>query len=819
MRVRWPASSLRGKLVLACVLVQLAAAALLVFGGTRLLHRALNDQAASETRQIMALLDQATAAPLAERDYAALQQMLDLLRSDSALRYLVLSDYRGQVVAASGWDAARPLPPRDAGAIDLERPDATLHAATTIRVAGQALGRVDFGLSTANLRQTKADFLARGAAIGAAAMVLSTLALAAIAMAITRHLARLSSATERVAGGDFAVHVPVSAHDEIGRLGASFNAMAAALKQRVDALQASETRERQHASAARDEQARMTTLLGAMHGGIMFVDGGGRVIYANASFCRLWALPELKAGLPLADIVPLLARQIEPADAARVEAMLDAGGEHRLGGCELHTLDGRVIVQRMQPVAQPTDGDSRIWFHDDITLERQTQQRAQQAFHDPLTGLFNRRGLDDALRAAIAQAAGSPAPLALMFIDLDDFKYANDAAGHRTGDEILVAVARALLGQMRKGELVARLGGDEFAVMCPGATAQDAGAIAGRLVTAVAGLRFEAPGQTLRVGCSIGIASFPHDARTEDDLIACADTAMYEAKQTGKNRWAAYRRDLLQVRARTPGVDWHARIQRALLEDRLVLHFQSVHRAADLRVMHSEALVRLVDENDATRLIGPADFVPHAEHSGAIRAVDRWVFEACVAQLAATEAGVCLAANLSSRSLEDAGFAGFLRDALQRHDVDPRRLHIELGATSALGDPTAAQPLLDALRGLGCAVHLDEFGNAFSSFAQLKTLAVDAVKIDGAFIRQLQAEASNRLFVASMIEIAHALGKTVIAEHVEDAETLDILRGLGVDFVQGFHFSRPSSRLPDANPRGRLQVVTGWRRNLSGDTG
>jgi diguanylate cyclase (GGDEF)-like protein len=347
----------------------------------------------------------------------------------------------------------------------------------------------------------------------------------------------------------------VTTNDEIGRLGATFNAMASALKQRVEALEASEAQQRLHLSVARDEQSRLTTLLGAMHGGIMFVDADARVIYVNASFLRIWAVPELAAGWPLSEIVPRLVLQTALADAVHLESMLRLDNGDYIGSRELRTLDGRVIVQRMQPVVQGVDGSGCIWFHDDITLERQTQQRAHQALHDPLTGLVNRRGLHESLQAAIVHATGNQAKFSLMFIDLDDFKHANDVAGHRTGDEILVAVAGTLGAEMRKGELLARLGGDEFAVLCPGVSVSEAGPIAARLVAAVSALRFKVPGQTLRVGCSIGIASFPADARTEDDLIGCADSAMYAAKQGGKNGWAAYLNDPLQSQAESARVD------------------------------------------------------------------------------------------------------------------------------------------------------------------------------------------------------------------------------------------------------------------------
>ncbi|HPU50437.1 MAG TPA: EAL domain-containing protein [Burkholderiaceae bacterium] len=816
--MRWPDWSLRSRLIVACVLVQSLACVLVVFASTRLLQRTLLEQARSESATIAVLLDQAIAAPLAQRDYATLQQTLDLVRSDHSIRYLALSDHRGKRVVSSGLGPDQPLPPRDAGEIDIERADGTLHLRVPVSVGGQPLGQVDFGLSTAALREARADFLRHSYAIGAGALIASMLALAAIAYAITRHLARLAQASAKVAEGDFSVQVPVTTDDEIGRLAGSFNAMAAAVKQRVAALEVSEAQQRVLLTAARDEQSRLTTLLGAMHGGIMFVDAERRVLYANASFARIWLIPPPVAGQRLADIVPLLSAQTGPADAAHLGAMLRVATGEPMANRELHTLDGRVIAQRMQPVPQGSEISGCIWFHDDVTLERQTQQRAYQALHDPLTALLNRRGLYESLHPAFANAAAVHQEVALLFIDLDDFKHANDVGGHRTGDEILMAVARVLSGHMHRGEIVARLGGDEFAVLCPGVNAAAASELAAGFVQAVSSLRFEAAAQILRVGCSVGIAIYPTDATTEDELIACADSAMYEAKRSGKNGWALYRNDPLRSQAEAVRVDWNARIHRALQDHLFVLHFQPVHRASDLRVSHHEALIRMVDERDITRLIAPGDFVPHAERSGKIRQIDRWVFEACVQLLARAEPGVSIAANLSARSLEDASFPGYLRDLLERYDVDPRRLHIELTETSAIGDALAARVWINGLRGLGCAVHLDDFGSGFSSFAHLKLLDVDAIKIDGAFIRDLRTDPSNRLFVASMIEIAHSLNKRVVAEQVEDGQTLEVLRSLGVDFVQGFHLGRPSVRLADSRPPKLLQIVPDRRRGAEGQS-
>ena len=797
----WRSWSLRTKLVTACVLVELVAAALVLSSSTSLLQQALREQATAQAMQALALLDQAVAAPLAQRDYATAQQTLDMVRKSGSIRYVVLFDHRDKQVAASGWDARLPLPRRDTGEVDLDRADTTLHLSAPIVVGGQRLGKLDLGLPTERLRQARSDYLQRILLISFLALLLSIALLAAIAVAVTRHLRALSQASRRLAAGDFNAAVQVHGEDEISQLGASFNSMAAMIKQRMLALEESEQRQGQHLRKARDEQARLTSLLGAMRSGILLVDARQRVVYTNEAFAHIWGLPTVPTGRAMAELVPLLMMQAEPDDAGHLHAMLGAGPEPP-GDVEFNTLDGRIISQRMQPVAAGTDSSGGcIWFHHDVTLERQTQQRAWQALRDPLTKLMNRRGLYETLQAAIAAAARNHSSVALMFVDLDDFKHANDLGGHRTGDEILVAVGRALSGQLRRGETVARLGGDEFAVLSPGVTAAEAAAIAARLVGAVSRLRFQVGPQALHVGCSVGLARYPDDALNDEDLIACADTAMYQAKQSGKNDWAAYRSDTARSLAESDRVNWNDRIHGALQDRRLRLQFQAVYRADDRQVAFYEALVRMLDDEDVPRLIPPSQFIPHAERSGKIRQIDRWVFQTCVEQLALTEPGVRIAANLSARTLDDPSFPDFLRSALQLSGVDPARLHIELTETSALGDPVSVRPQIKALRDLGCAVHLDDFGSGFSSFAHLRLLEVDGIKIDGSFIRNLAHDKTNELVVASLVKIAHSLGKITVAECVEDEATLQILRVLEVDLVQGFHLARPSSHVFAPNQR------------------
>lgn len=809
--MRVPTTSLRARLVLAGSAVLLVVLVLVSVATSRWLQQTLSHQAAEQTAHIVALLGHAVAAPLAQRDDATLQQILDETRSGGSIAYLVLWDHRDRVLARSGWAADRPLPARD-DLIDLDRADSTAHLSAPVIVSGQRLGRLDLGLSTTALRGERHRFAQRALATAAVAMVLAALLLSAIAGPITRHLGHLSQAARRMADGHFDGVVQVPPGDEIARLAGAFNDMAAALNERITALRHSEHEKSALLAAARDEQARLTTLLGELDSGILFIDAQGRVLYLNQAFERLWGLAPDTQPRELPVVAEAVLRQLRPDQQDRVRPMLQPGAA--LPACELLTADGRIIVQTVQSVqglGATSGATGSIWLHRDVTEERRTQRRADQALRDPLTRLLNRRGLFEELATLVDQAAAQCDTLALMFIDLDDFKRANDVGGHRTGDDVLVAVARTLADQMRSGETLARLGGDEFALACPGLDAEAAAAVAARLIQAVSALRFHAAGQTLSVGCSIGIARYPDDAGHADDLVARADSAMYQAKSAGKNDWALYRADAAREVADVSRGAWNQRIQAALRTGDFVLHFQPVLRASDRLPVYHEALLRMLDADAPGRLIPPSQFVPHAEQSRRIRHIDRWVFATTLRLLAETPPGLVLSAKLSAQSLQDDGFHDFLRERLQRHDVDPRRLRIELTEASAVADAGAAVRMVGTLRQLGCLVHLAHFGTGFHSFAQLRHLPVDVVKIDGSFIRNVVADESNRLFVASVIAIAHHQGRQVAAEHVEDEAALALLRRMGVDLVQGFHVGRPLARLPEAPEQGHLRLVTDFR--------
>ncbi len=790
--------SLRRKLIVACVLVELGAMLMVLIGGSRMLQEALQTQALAQSRQVVSVLDQALATPLAQRDFVTVQQVLDRVRDLHSIPYLVVFDHFGAPVAASGWDPSRSVPPVDTGPINLDRDGAIRHLAEPIQAEGHAIGRLALGLSMEPLRMARDAFRATGLFIAALALAVSVGVMAVICHAVTRNLAAVSAASRRVAAGEFDIQVPVQTRDEVGLLAASFNRMAATIAHRLSALQQSRHQQQLHLVAAREERARLISLLGALRSGILFVDADQRVLYSNDQFARIWSLGAIAPGTTVAQILPALLRQVTPGCEALVTALLAPRDGEPPADCEITLTHGRRVSQRLQWVREGSAvGGGCIWLHEDITLDRQTQQRARLALLDPLTHLYNRSGLFETLHAAIDGADRTDAGLTLIIIDLDDFNHANDLAGHRVGDQILVAVAQALSGLLQPDMVAARMGGDEFAIIAPGNNAEQAGGLATRLVQLISALRFDRDALRIRIGCSAGVAFFPTDAQSADQLVACADRAMVQAKVGGKNGYCLYHDNAAHSQAEFDRVAWNGRIHGALRDQRLKLQFQPVHRVSDLGIVYYEALVRMVDEDDASQLIGPTAFVPYAERSGKIRQIDRWVFQACIDKLVASPPAVCIAANLSARSLDDPSFVDFLREALQRCDVDPGRLHIELTETAAMGDLIAARPMIAALRSVGCAVHLDDFGSGFSSFAHLKLLEVDGIKIDGSFIRDLTSDPGNQLVVSSLIQIARSLNKTTVAECVEDAATLDALRALGVDHVQGFHLGRPATKLVD----------------------
>lgn len=574
----------------------------------------------------------------------------------------------------------------------------------------------------------------------------------------------------------------------------------ASLRNAIADLRQAESLQTRYLIESEQEKARLVSLLSAMRLGILFVGPDGRVIYHNPAFNRMWAIDEGSQliGMPVNEVL---------LKSPNVLARPEEFNEHLLSvletlemteGYEIQLADGRVFTENDYPV-RDKDGHfvGHLWIYEDVTRERQTaEQLAFLAERDALTGLFNRHRFQFELSRMLGESRRHQSRCALVFFDLDEFKEINDNFGHRAGDALLIRVAGEVSALVRRNEVFARLGGDEFAILIPHAGNNEAEALADRITKAVAQIPFQYEGNNLRLTASIGIAYYPEHAADEDELVAKADIAMYQAKQAGKNTWRVYRADAEAARTTVERLAWSERIIEALDKGLLRLHFQGIYYLEGRQLSHLEALVRMVDTHNPDQLIMPANFIPAAEKTGRILDIDRWVIGEAIRTLAGHPNVPAIAVNVSARTLSEPTLPLYIEEALQQYDVRPARFIVELTETAAVTDLHDAQRLIESLRRIGCGVCLDDFGTGFSSFAYLRHLQADTLKIDGSFIRDLHTDTDNQVFVKAMTGMAKGLGKNVIAEYVEDERVLFMLKAFGVDMVQGYLLDRPVASHP-----------------------
>lgn len=417
------------------------------------------------------------------------------------------------------------------------------------------------------------------------------------------------------------------------------------------------------------------------------------------------------------------------------------------------------------------------------------------ADHDPLTNLYNRRRFQEVFDRMLSLSTRYRRTGALLFLDLDSFKFVNDLSGHQAGDALLLLVASTLRDAIRHSDVLARLGGDEFALVMPEGGAEQAVYMANKLQHDLKQIDFTASGRTHKVSCSIGITLFPDHGKESHELLANADMAMYQAKEAGGGRWHLFSPDEQTKQLMATRAKWRERINQALIEDTFELHYQPIYDISKRRVTRYEILVRMRDNSG--HLIFPDHFIPIAEQSGQIHEIDRWVIHESINRVRVNPQ-VSLSVNLSGRVLDDPSLLQWIHDELRRSGIDPSHLILEITETAAVANVQDAINFMREVKQLGCRFALDDFGSGFSSFAYLRQLPVDIVKIDGAFIQNLASSAEDQLFVKALTDVARGLGKTTVAEFVENAATLVLLESFGVDYAQGFHIGRPAPSMKNA---------------------
>jgi diguanylate cyclase (GGDEF)-like protein/PAS domain S-box-containing protein len=458
--------------------------------------------------------------------------------------------------------------------------------------------------------------------------------------------------------------------------------------------------------------------------------------------------------------------------------------------------DGSIVwVARSVTLVRDADGRPLHLLDQiqDITERRRFEHELRRlADHDPLTGLLNRRRFEQELDRHVGEVARYGPRGALLVLDLDHFKYVNDALGHHAGDELILSVAALLQDRLRTSDTLARLGGDEFAVLLPHADAGEAEHVAQTLVQAVREqATVTAAGRRRRVTTSVGIALFARGDAGGEELLIEADLAMYEAKEAGRDRYAVVSpnaRRPARIRARG---SWLDRIRAALDDDAFLLYAQPIRHLHSGRIRQHELLLRMRGEDGD--VIGPAAFLPLAERFGLAPEIDRWVVRRAIGLLAADPDGeIALEVNLSGTSLTDAALLRLIETDVTRLHVDPRRLTFEITETAAVANIPLARRFAERLMQLGCRFALDDFGSGFGSFYYLKHLPFDFLKIDGEFVSGSLTSRTDQLVIEAVVRIARGLGKETIAEFVNSPQLEAFMREQGVDYAQGFEVGEPA---------------------------
>ncbi len=421
-----------------------------------------------------------------------------------------------------------------------------------------------------------------------------------------------------------------------------------------------------------------------------------------------------------------------------------------------------------------------------------------QALHDPLTSLANRRQFESKMKELLEKSRLDHLQHHLLYLDLDQFKVVNDTCGHDAGDELLKQVSVALENKLRKSDLLARLGGDEFGVLLESCDAEHALAIANNLRQAVEDFRFGWKNQSFKIGVSIGIAEIMGIEAKASEVLSAADAACYVAKESGRNRVHFHQTNASASSEHQQEMQWVSRLHEALDNDAFELYLQRIQNISSLDAPsnHYEVLLRMVGKNG--KLIPPGAFLPAAERFNLISSIDQWVVENVFKKLHQVSKenslpdDLMIAINLSGLSMVNDALLKRITDLLDKSEIPASYFCFEVTETAAISNLTKAVEFLQQLRSKGCKIALDDFGSGLSSFAYLKDLPIDYLKIDGYFVKDIAVDGIDKAFVESINQIGQVMGLQTIAEFVEDDSILEILTELGVNYAQGYGIHKPT---------------------------
>ncbi len=576
------------------------------------------------------------------------------------------------------------------------------------------------------------------------------------------------------------------------------------------------TEQRSLEKTLRQEYERAQTTLQCVHDAVIMTDINGMIDYLNpvAETYTGWRQDEAH-GFPLSVVFSILDETTRCPLPDPVAQCLREGRVIRQAG---HSLliqrDGheRAIEYTIAPL--PGGGDplstaslrpagAVLVFRDVSHIVGMARQMAYQASHDALTDLPNRSAFEAHLVQSLHHARQDQTQHVLCYLDLDQFKIVNDTCGHMAGDQLLKQLTALLRSKIRHTDVLSRLGGDEFGLILRGCPMHKARQVAEELCRSIRNVRFTWHDKAFEIGASIGLVPITAESGEASELLSAADAACYVAKEQGRNRVQVYQPDETTVLERHSEMQWVHRITRALRENRFCLYYQLIRPLGPKAAgpTHGEVLIRMVDENGG--LVPPIAFIPAAERFNLMSAVDRWVIRTALAVMAegspnpqAVSGNGVLSINVSGQSLGDDRFLEFVIDRLHHSQVPPERLCFEITETAAITHLERAIHFMTRLRELGCRFALDDFGSGLSSFAYLKRLPVDYLKIDGSFVKGMLEDPIDEAMVTSINQLGHVLGIRTIAEFVETEAVMARLEALGVDYAQGYGIAKPRPLTP-----------------------
>ncbi len=773
----------------------------------------LVESQASQAVSLANNLSLISATPLLSSDLAGLQELTLAASRYPGVTHAMVLDPDGKILA-HGDPSLRGKYPADFALFSnhavaqeiLHKSAAQADVVAAISVNAKRIGWVRLGVSQDETASKLAAIVQTGFAYTTAAILAGIVLAWILARRLTRRLQGLVQVADSVRAGGLQARAQVSGRDELSHLGQAFNFMLNALETRTQDEQSLRL-------ALQTEKELAQVTLASIGDAVITTDPAGLVTFMNASACKLTGMLQSDAlGLPASEVFPLSGLGTNLPLHSPVQAVLSRV-QH--AGSEFHgaLLTRHGITVAVESQASPilsVDGALMgcVLVARDVSENYKVQDQLQwQAGHDELTGLPNRALLADRFDRALDKAKRNSTKLVVCMLDLDHFKPINDTHGHSTGDRLLIEVVSRLNQQLRDVDTLSRLGGDEFVILLEDLdNIDDVDRLMQRMLQILAE-PFVVGTLSLSVTASIGLSVFPTDNADSDTLLRHADQAMYVAKQTGRNRYHLF--DVRQDLERESTHQTLQRVRQALTQGELLLHYQPKVNMRSGTVAGFEALLRWQHPQDG--MIPPLSFLPQVEQTDVIVEIGEWVIEQALQQLARWMAQGhvwSVSVNIAARHFQSSRFLEQLVRILERYpEVSPTLLEFEILESVALGDIHAMNALIESCRGLGIRFSLDDFGTGYSSLSYLKRIAVQTLKVDQSFVRDMLEDPDDLALVESIINIAKLFRLEVVAEGVESQRQGQLLQRMGCDTVQGYGIARPMA--PEKCIAWAMQYIAG----------